>query len=137
MTGYVLDDSALVAGLGDAGEEHHRREFSRLLRDVIDGGPSLMIPALCLAHAAAARSSIADHIATIIAAARPHTVDVPGVMRTERLERIRSDHPHAAWPVVDAAVHAVAEERPVLTLHSSRYARMPLDALQLRTACTG
>lgn len=131
MTGYVLDDLALTAGLDEPGEEHHRREFSRLLRDAIDGGPSLAIPALCLASAVAVRSAIADHLAAIVAVAPPHAVDVVGFARTERLDRFRSDHPHAAWSVVAVAVHAMAEGWPVLTTRLGRYARMPLDALQL------
>jgi len=131
VTGYVLDDLALTAGLDEFSEEHHRREFSRLLRDAIDGGPGLAIPALCLAGAAVVRSAIADHIAAIVAVAPPHAVDVIGFARTERLEQFRSDHPYAAWPVVAAAVHAMAAGWPVLTTHLGRYARMSLDALQL------
>ncbi|WP_322780504.1 hypothetical protein [Frankia sp. Cas4] len=38
MSGYVLDDLALSAGLAGTGSEHHRRELSRLLRGAIDGG---------------------------------------------------------------------------------------------------
>jgi hypothetical protein len=38
VTGYVLDDLALIAGLAGTGSEHHRRELSRLLHGAIDGG---------------------------------------------------------------------------------------------------
>jgi hypothetical protein len=66
MTGYVLDELALTAGLA-AGSEHHRREFSRLLSGAIDGGPGLDLPALCLAEATAGRPAIGGHVAELIA----------------------------------------------------------------------
>jgi protein-L-isoaspartate(D-aspartate) O-methyltransferase len=69
VSGYVLDDLALSAGLVGTGGEHHRRELSRLLRGAIDGGPTLDVPALCLAEAAAARPALARHLADIIAVA--------------------------------------------------------------------
>lgn len=40
MTGYVVDDLALIAGLTGTGSELHRRELSRLLHGAIDGGPT-------------------------------------------------------------------------------------------------
>jgi len=86
---------------------------------------------LCLASAVAVRSAIADHIATIITVAPQRVVEVLGFARTDQLEQFRSDHPYAAWPVVAAAVHAIEANRPVLTTHLGRYARMTLDALQL------
>lgn len=36
MTGYIIDDSVLIAGLTGAGQEHHRRELSRLMHGAID-----------------------------------------------------------------------------------------------------
>ena len=68
MSGYVLDDLALVAGLTDKGEEHHRRELSRLLISAVDRGPSIAVPAMCLAHAALFRPAIIDHLADLVAA---------------------------------------------------------------------
>jgi hypothetical protein len=45
VTGYVLDDLVLTAGLAGTGREHHRRELSRLLHGAIAGGPTLDVPA--------------------------------------------------------------------------------------------
>jgi hypothetical protein len=55
VSGYVVDDLALSAGLVGTGSEHQRRELSRLLRGAIDGCPTLDVSALCLAEVTAAR----------------------------------------------------------------------------------
>ena len=70
MNGYVVDDLALGAGLVGTGSEHQRRELSRLLRGAIDGGPTLDVPALCLAEVTAARPAVVGHLADVIAARR-------------------------------------------------------------------
>ena len=49
MSGYVLDHHAVIAGLAGTGSEHHLRELSHLLALAIDGGPTVVVPALCLA----------------------------------------------------------------------------------------
>jgi hypothetical protein len=82
VTGYVLDDLALIAGLAGAGSEHHRRELSRLLHGSIDGGPTLDIPALCLTAAGMVRPAVAGHLADILAAASVGVIDVSGLSRT-------------------------------------------------------
>jgi hypothetical protein len=44
VSGYVLDDLALIAGLTGEGAEPHRRELSRLLLAAIGGGQPLPCP---------------------------------------------------------------------------------------------
>lgn len=63
MTGYVLDDLALSAGLTGTGDEHHRREFSRLISRVTPGRAAGLASAACAATllpAAGRGSSKAD-----------------------------------------------------------------------------
>ena len=62
MTGYVLDDLALIGGLAEAGNEHYRRELSRLWHGAIDGGPTLDLPALCLTAACVVRPAVAERL---------------------------------------------------------------------------
>jgi hypothetical protein len=71
VTGYVLDDLALTAGLAGGGSERHRRELSRLMHDAAAGGPTLKAPALCLAATSAMRLAVAAHLADVVAAAPP------------------------------------------------------------------
>ncbi|WP_239376379.1 hypothetical protein [Frankia sp. Cj5] len=81
----VLDDLVLSAGLAGTGNEHHRRELSRLLRGAIDGGPALDVPALCLAEVTAARPALAGHLADIIAAALTGAIDICGLSRIDHI----------------------------------------------------
>ncbi len=131
MSGYVLDDLALSAGLAGTGSEHHRRELSRLLRGAIDGGPSLDVPALCLAEATTARPALAGHLAEIIAAAPAGAIDVCGLSRTGHLDNLRARHPDLGWPATHAAMLAIATGLPILTVGSDRYGGVPVDVLSL------
>jgi hypothetical protein len=131
MSGYVLDDLALAAGLAGTGSEHHRRELSRLVRGAIDGGPTLDVPALCLNAATIARPALADHLADIIAAAPPGTIDVCGLSRSARLDTLRAIHPRLGWAATHAATQAAATARPILTVDASRYAGVAVDVLAL------
>jgi hypothetical protein len=90
VSGYILDDSALIAGLAGDGSEHHRRELSRLVHGAIDGGPALDIPAFCLTTAAVARPALADHLAELIAAAPPGAIGICRLTRTAHLDALRS-----------------------------------------------
>ena len=64
MTTYVVDDLALVAGLANMGQEHHRRELSRLLHGATTGGPALDVPACCLVAAAVERPALDTAVST-------------------------------------------------------------------------
>jgi len=78
VSGYVLDQNAVIAGLAGTGSEHHRREVSRLLISAINGGPTVAVPALCLAAAAGVRPAVIGHVADLIAATGPGVITVPG-----------------------------------------------------------
>jgi hypothetical protein len=89
VSGYILDDVALSAGLAGHGSEHHRRELSRLLHAAIEGGPTLDIPALCLNMATTTRPALSGHLADIIAAAPAGAIDICGLTRTDHLDTLR------------------------------------------------
>ncbi len=131
MSGYVLDDLALGAGLAGTGSEHQRRELSRLLRGAIDGGPTLDVPALCLAEATAARPALAGHLADIIAAAPVGAIDICGLTRTGPLDTLRAQNPRLIWPATHAAVLALTTGLPILTVDSDRYSGVAVDVLSL------
>ncbi|MBT8224431.1 MAG: hypothetical protein HKP61_16380 [Dactylosporangium sp.] len=131
MTGYIIDDSVLVAGLTGAGKEHHHRELSRLLHGAIDGGPALDAPALCLTTAAEVRPAIVGHVADLVAAAPPGAIDICGLSRTGFLDALRAFHPGLSWPAIHAAVHALATGLPVLTTEPERYVRLGINSLRL------
>lgn len=131
MNGYVLDDLALVAGLSGAGSEHHRRELSRLLHDAAEGGPAVVVPALCLAQATTARPAIAGHLAEVVATTPRGAVEVCGLGRSEHLDRLRTANPWLDWPATHAAVHATITDRPILTTHTDRYTGIAVDVLTL------
>ncbi|WP_239382221.1 hypothetical protein [Frankia sp. CIT1] len=131
MSGYVLDDLALSAGLADTGSEHQRRELSRLLRGAIDGGPTLDVPALCLAQATEARPGLAGHLADIIAVAPAGAIDICGLTRTGHLDTLRERHSRLEWPATHAAALALATGLPILTVDSDRYGGVAVDVLHL------
>lgn len=131
MSGHVLDDLVLAAGLAGKGSEHHRRELSRLLRGAIDGGPTLVVPALCLADASVLRPAVVGHLADIIAAAPPGLIDVCGLTRSVRLDALRVAHPGLSWPATHAAVHALTTGLPILTVDPGRYRGVAVDVLSL------
>jgi hypothetical protein len=127
---YVLDHS-LIAGLGNRGTEHDRREFSRLVHDAVNGGPSLDVPALCLAAAAVDRPEIAGHVAGLVLGSPPGVLDVHGLTRSALLEALRSRWPLVAWPAAHAAVLAVATGHPIITAEPHRYAGTGAEAVAL------
>jgi len=131
VSGYILDDLALAAGLANAGSEHHRRELSRLFHGAVDGGPTLDLPALCLTTATLARPAVADHVADIVAAAPPGAVTISGLIRTAHLDALLSWAPALGWPATHAAVRAMATGLPVLTVAPDRYAKAGIDVLTL------
>jgi hypothetical protein len=131
VSGYVLDDLALSAGLAGTGSEHHRRELSRLLRGAIDGGPSLDVPALRLAEATATRPALAGHLADLIAVAPAGAIDICGLSRTGYLDSLRQQNPRLEWPATHAAVLALSTGLPILTVGSDRYGGVAVDVLSL------
>ena len=131
MSGYILDDVALNAGLAGHGSEHHRRELSRLLHAAIEGGPTLDIPALCLNMATTTRPALSGHLADIIAAAPAGAIDICGLTRTDHLDTLRAAHPELGWAPTHAAVHALTTGLPILTVDNRRYAGLAVDVLSL------
>lgn len=131
MNGYVLDHLALTAGLAGTGSEHQRREISRLLHSAIEGGPSLSVPALCLAATVCVRPAVAEHVAVLIADAPSGTIEGLGLVRTPQLDAVRETFPDLDWPAVHAVVHAVTGGAPLLTADASQYAGVPVDLLVL------
>ncbi|HET8684125.1 MAG TPA: hypothetical protein VFM54_19965 [Micromonosporaceae bacterium] len=131
MSGYVLDELALVGGLAGAGSEHQRRELSRLLRGAIEGGPALDIPALCLSAAAAVRPTIADHVAEIVVAVPAGTIVVSGLTRTSHLDALMALVPGLGWPATHAAARALTTGLPILTVDADRYVGVRLEVLTL------
>jgi hypothetical protein len=131
VSGYVLDDLALGAGLIGTGSEHHRRELSRLLSGAVDGGPSLDVPALCLAAVAALRPALTDHLAEIIAVAPPDAITVSGLSRSTVTDRVRVTHPQLSWSATHATVRALATRLPILTVDPDRYRTIAVTVLSL------
>ena len=129
MTGYVLDDAAIVAGLGD-GTEAQRRELSRLIHDTLDGGPALHLPALCLAAAATIRPAIADHVAWLVTDAMGGAVDVSGLAAGQLAELV-AEFPGLGYPAAHAASEAIAGGSIVLTTDAARYTDVPVIATAL------
>ncbi len=129
MSGYVLDDLALVAGLTAATDEHHRRELSRLINDAVEGGPTLSVPALCLTEAATARRSIGEHVADLVAWAPPGAVAVCELVRDSRLLTVLTVGPALDWAGLHAAMHALATARPIVTLAPERYDEFAVETM--------
>jgi hypothetical protein len=131
VSGYIIDDLVLIAGLVGTGSEHQRRELSRLLHGAIDGGPGLDLPALCLTAAAAVRPGVADHVSQIVAVAPPGVILVSGLTRIDYLDALVALRPGLGWSATHAAVRALATGRAVLTIDPDRYAGIGLDVLTL------
>ena len=131
MSGYVLDDLALIAGLTTDGEEHHRRELSRLLTAAIDRGPTIAVPALCLATAAVRRPAIADHLAELVTGGPPGAIKIIGLARTAEVTQLRTEHPGISWPALHATSTATAGRVPVVTTDPGRYASTVVEAIRL------
>lgn len=131
MSGYVLDELALIAGLTTDGAEHHRRELSRLLIAAIDCGPTVAVPALCLATAALRRPAIIEHVAELVAGGPPGAVQIVGLARSTEVARLRAEHPGISWPALHASSTATAAQVPVVTTDPGRYADTVVEAIQL------
>ncbi|BCB82265.1 hypothetical protein GCM10022251_46900 [Phytohabitans flavus] len=129
--GYVLDDLALVAGLGGASGEHYRRELSRMIHRAAEGGPMLDVPALCLAEATTARRSIAEHVADLVATAPPGAVAVREFVRDAGLDAARTAHTLLDWAGTHAAQRALATGHPIVTLHPERYRELGVEVVPL------
>jgi hypothetical protein len=131
VSGYVLDHHAVVAGLAGTGSEHHRREVSRLLASAVEGGPTVVVPALCLAVTARVRPAVVGHLADLIASTRPGVITVPGLERTPTLDAVRQVYPALDWPAAHAVTVAIATAAPLVTTEPSDYTGIPVDILDL------
>jgi hypothetical protein len=131
VTRYVLDHHAVIAGLTDAGSEHHHRELSRLLVGAIGGGPALAVPALCLAATAGIRPAVAEHLADLIVSAAPGVITVPGLEHTPPLDAVRQTYPHLDWPATHAITTALAVGATLITTHPAFYTGVPLHVVDL------
>ncbi|MDQ7907289.1 hypothetical protein RB614_22495 [Phytohabitans sp. ZYX-F-186] len=131
MTGYILDDLALVAGLAATAGEHERREMSLLIHDAIHGGPPLDVPALCLSEAATARRSIGGHVADLVASAPSGAVAVREFVRDGGLDHVRAACPALDWAGAHAATRALATGQPIVTMHPDRYRDFAVETMTL------
>ena len=131
MSGYVLDDLALTAGLAGGGSERHRREFSRLVSGAIDGGPAINLPALCLAAVTALRPAVIGHLAELIAHAPAGVISIGSFTRTDRLGALRALETRLPWPALHAADHAVATSAFLITTDTRRYDGVPAAVIPL------
>jgi hypothetical protein len=131
VSGYVLDDLALIVGLTGQGTEHDRRELSRLLVAAIQGGPAIAVPALCLCEAVVHRPEVADHLAELVASGPVGAVEIVGLARTAEVAQLRAEHPGLSWPALHAAAVATSARVPVVTTAPARYAGTVIDSVQL------
>jgi hypothetical protein len=129
--GYVLDDLALVAGLGGTGTDHHRRELSRMIHRAATGGPVLDVPALCLTEATTARRSIAEHVADLVVSSPPGAVAVRELIRDAGLDDVRTIAPALDWSRAHAALRALATGHPIVTMHPDLYRGFPVETMTL------
>jgi hypothetical protein len=127
VNGYVLDDLALIFGLGGLGGEEQRRELSRLIAGAVAGGPRLDVPALCLAAAMTHRPAIGEHLANVLADAPPGVIQFSDLIRTIELDALRAERPHMRWPAAHAVVRAQTGDLLVLTVDQRRYTGVPVD----------
>jgi hypothetical protein len=131
VNGYVLDDLALDVGLTVAGDEHQRREFSRLVIDAIAGGPRLDVPALCLAAADALRRGIAEYVAEMVVDAPVGAIGVSALSRSRWLAYLRLKHPSLGWSAAHAVSQALENGSYVLTATPGRYRDVAITVLAL------
>jgi hypothetical protein len=129
LTGYVIDDAAVIAGLA-AGAEAQRRELSRLLHSAYDGGPSLHIPALCLVAVAGLQPSLADHIAILVTEAANGVVDIPG-LAAGQINHIVAEFPGLGLAAAHAASEAINRDAIIVTTDAERYNDLPVHAIEL------
>jgi hypothetical protein len=131
VSGYILDDLALIAGLTADGDEHYRRELSRLLIAAVNHGPFVAVPALCLATAAIRRPAIAGHLAELVTGGPPGAIEIVGLVRTAEVAQLRAEHPSISWPALHATSTAAAGRVPVVTTDPDRYANTVVEAILL------
>jgi hypothetical protein len=129
VTAYVVDDAAVLAGLA-AGAESQRREFSRFLNDAHNGGPSLHVPALCLAAVAGVMPTAADHVAILVAEASGEAIDIPG-LAAGQVGPIMAEFPGLGLAAAHAASEAISREAILITTQAARYADVPVDVTEL------
>jgi hypothetical protein len=132
VSGAVLDDLALAAGLGGTGTEHERHRISWRLHTATQGsGPSLILPALCLAAVTGIRPAAADHIAALVATAPPGTLQVAGLARTSQLDAVRDTFPALSWAALHAVSCALDADVPLITNRPQDYTGVPLPIIPL------
>lgn len=131
MSGYVLDHHTLAAGLAGTGSEHHRREVSRLFESAIDGGPTVAVPALCLAVTAGLRPAVTGHLADLIASTAPYVITVPGLQRSATLDAVHDTYPHLDWPAAHAVTIAMATTSSLVATAPPTDTGIPVDVLDL------
>jgi hypothetical protein len=131
VSGYVLDDLALIMGLTAKGAEQDRRELSRFLVAAIHGGPAIAVPALCLCAAVVHRAEVADHLAELVAGSPVGAVEIVGLTRTAEVAQLRAEHPGLSWPALHAAAVAASARIPVVTTEPARYTSTVIEAIRL------
>lgn len=119
----------MVAGLGQ-GNEYQRRELSRLVHDALAGGPSLHVPALCLAKAAGVRPAIAEHVALLMMDASDGRIDVAGLTGGE-LAGVVAEHPGLGIAAAHAVAEAMRQRAMIVTTDASRYEGVPVTVGEL------
>ena len=132
MSGAVLDDLALAAGLGGTGTGHEQQRFSWRLHTATAGdGPALILPALCVATVAGIRAAVTDHIAALVATAALGTLQVAALVRSPQLDAVRETFPALSWPAIHAVVCALEADVPLITSRPQDYVGVPLPVLPL------
>jgi hypothetical protein len=126
----ILDHTALAAGLGLDSPPTARQALSQLLHAAVEGGPRLIVPALCLAAAASERAGLAEHLAALLAQAPPGAIEVRGLLRDARLDAAQVLLPERPWPVLHA-VHCCLTGSPVVTADPGAYLGSGVDTLSL------
>jgi len=134
-SGYVFDSLAILA-LGTQGTL--LRTLSRFItRATRDEGPPIIIPALCLADAAASRKYLFEYVGNLITMAPPATIMLAPVDlgATADMSVLRDRFPGIDWPVL----HAVREapmpldpeipDRTLVTLDRGLYRGLPVGDL--------
>jgi hypothetical protein len=132
VSGAVLDDLALAAGLAGTGTEHERHRMSwRLHTATQASGPSLILPALCLAAVTGIRPAVADHIAALVASAPAGTLPIAGLIRSTQLDAVRDTFPALSWAGIHAVSCALDADVPLITNRPKDYTGIPLPIIPL------
>jgi len=102
-----------------------------LLISAVDRGPSIAVPALCLASAALFRPAIIDHLADLVASGPPSAIEIVSLTRTGEVARLRAEHPGLGWPALHATSTASVARIPLVTTDPGRYANTVVETLHL------